>query len=194
MFASSSSVYGNAPLPITENVSALPISPYGLTKISCENLCKLYSFEFKIPTVVLRYFTVYGPRQRPDMAIYKFFNSLIEGKEIEIYGDGTQTRDMTFVSDIVDATLLAGEFETDYMVFNIASGQRTALNDTIKIIEKLTGKKAKATYKPFAKGDMKDTWAEIGKAKAYLNYEPKVKLEEGLGNYLAWYMKKNEEI
>ena len=189
VFASSSSVYGNAPLPITENVSPIPISPYGLTKATCENLCKLYATEFKIPTIALRYFTVYGPRQRPDMAIYKFFNSLIEGKEIDIYGDGTQTRDMTYVSDIVEGTLLAGEFETDYMVFNIASGERTPLNDVIKIIEKLTGRKAKLNYKPAAKGDMKDTLAETGKAKAYLNYEPKVKLEEGLGKYLAWHMK-----
>lgn len=189
VFASSSSVYGNAPLPITENVSTMPISPYGLTKVSGENLCKLYAYEFKIPTIVLRYFTAYGPRQRPDMAIYKFFNSIIEGKEVEIYGNGSQTRDMTYVSDIVNATLLAGEFETEYLVFNIASGTRTPINDVIKIIEKLTGKKAKINYKPPAKGDMKDTWAEIGKSKAYLNYEPKVSLEEGLGKYLEWYFK-----
>ncbi len=188
VFASSSSVYGNAPLPITENVATMPISPYGLTKVSGENLCKLYAHEFKIPTIVLRYFTVYGPRQRPDMAIYKFFNSIINGKEVEVYGDGNQTRDMTYVSDIVDATILAGEFETDYLVFNIGSGIRTQLKEVIRTIEVLTGKKAKINYKPAAKGDMKDTWAEIGKAKAYLNYEPKIKLEEGLGKYLEWYM------
>ncbi len=193
VFASSSSVYGNAPLPITENVSPNPVSPYGLTKLTCENICRLYSREFKIPTVALRYFTAYGPRQRPDMAIYKFFNSLIAGKEIEVYGNGEQTRDMTYVSDIVEGTILAGEFETDYMVFNIGSGVRTPLKDVIKIIEGLTARKAKVNYKPPAKGDMKDTWAEIGKAKAYLNYDPKVKLEEGLGRYLEWYMQQNKK-
>ena len=123
------------------------------------------------------------------MAIYKFFNSLIEGKEIEVYGDGNQTRDMTYVADIANATMLAGEFTTDYQFFNISSGSRTSVNDIIKIIENLTGKKAKVSYKPVAKGDVKDTWADIGKARAYLNYEPETKLEEGLGNYLEWHLK-----
>ena len=189
VFASSSSVYGNAPLPITENLGTVPVSPYGMTKMACERLLKIYADEFKIPTVVLRYFTVYGPRQRPDMAIYKFFNSLIEGNEIEVYGDGKQTRDMTYVADIVNATMLAGEFTTDYQSFNIASGARTSVNDIIKIIENLTGKKAKVSYKPAAKGDVKDTWADIGKARAYLNYDPETKLEEGLGKYLEWHLK-----
>ena len=160
-----------------------------MTKMACERLLKIYADEFKIPTVVLRYFTVYGPRQRPDMAIYKFFNSLIEGNEIEVYGDGKQTRDMTYVADIVNATMLAGEFTTDYQSFNIASGARTSVNDIIKIIENLTGKKAKVSYKPAAKGDVKDTWADIGKARAYLNYDPETKLEEGLGKYLEWHLK-----
>lgn len=190
VFASSSSVYGNAPLPITENLGLSPVSPYGVTKMACERLCKIYADEFEIPTVALRYFTVYGPRQRPDMAIYKFFNALIDGNEIEIYGDGNQTRDMTYVSDIVDATILAGDFTTDFQAFNIASGTRTSINSAIKIIEKLTGKKAKVNYKGIAKGDVKDTWADTGKARAYLNYEPQVKLEEGLGRYLEWRLKK----
>ena len=189
VFASSSSVYGNAPLPITENISTMPISPYGLTKVTGEKLCQLYANEFKIPTIVLRYFTVYGPRQRPDMAIHKFFDAIVKGNEIEVYGDGTQTRDLTYVSDIVDATILAGDFQTDYLVFNIAGGVRTPLKEVIRIIETLAAKKAKVNYKPAAKGDMKDTWAEVGKARAYLNYSPKVSLEEGLGKYLAWYMK-----
>lgn len=187
VFASSSSIYGNAPLPIKEEYEANPISPYGVTKLCCEKLCELYSSLFSIPIVALRYFTVYGPRQRPDMAIRKFFSNLFEGKGIEVYGNGSQTRDLTYVSDIVDATILAAGFKTTYEVFNIASGVRTPLLDLIKTIEKLSGKKAKITYKPEAKGDMHDTLADIGKAKSALGYMPKVKLEGGLKKYLDWH-------
>jgi len=188
VFASSSSVYGDAKeLPITEKTELSPISPYGETKVKGEELCQMYAQEQKLPMIVLRYFTVYGPRQRPDMAIYKFFNSIIDGKEVEIFGDGNQTRDMTYVSDIVDATLLAGDFDIDYSVFNIASGVRSSLKDVIKNIETLAKNKAKINYKPAAKGDMKDTWASIEKARTQLKYEPKVRLEEGLGKYLEWH-------
>jgi UDP-glucose 4-epimerase len=132
VFASSSSVYGDvAELPIREDALPKPISPYGVTKLAAENLCHLYWKNYGIPIVSLRYFTVYGPRQRPDMAIHKFVKAMLEDKEIVIYGDGNQTRDFTYISDAVEGTILAAKSNLEGEVFNIGGGSRTSVNQII---------------------------------------------------------------
>lgn len=180
VFASSSSVYGDSrDLPLREESSLKPVSPYGVTKLAAENLCFLYYKNYSIPTVSLRYFTVYGPRQRPDMAFSKFISGILKGEEIRIYGDGNQTRDFTYVSDAVEGTLL-GRKGKPGKVYNIGGGSRISINQAVQIIEELTGKKAKIKYEPSEKGDMRDTWADISKAKEDLGYKPKVDIRTGL--------------
>jgi len=186
IYASSSSVYGDAKsLPFKESSPTKPFSPYGVSKLAGENLCYLYFRNFGVPVVSLRYFTVYGPRQRPDMAFHKFIRGIILDEEIEIYGDGTQTRDFTYVDDVVEANILSlnsppGE------VFNIGGGESISLIDALKLIEKLLGKKAKVKKREPQKGDLQDTLADIKKAKRIINYKPKVKIEEGLEKEILW--------
>lgn len=186
IYASSSSVYGDAKsLPFKESSPAKPFSPYGVSKLAGENLCYLYFRNFGVPVVSLRYFTVYGPRQRPDMAFHKFIRGIILDEEIEIYGDGTQTRDFTYVDDVVEANILSlnsppGE------VFNIGGGESISLIDALRLIEKLLGKKAKVKKREPQKGDLQDTLADIKKAKRIINYKPKVKIEEGLEKEILW--------
>jgi UDP-glucose 4-epimerase len=188
VFASSSSVYGDAEkLPTKESFAPKPVSPYGVTKLAAENLCYLYSKNYGIPILSLRYFSVYGPRQRPDMAFNRFINAVISGKEIAIYGDGRQTRDFTYVSDIIEANMNAlkcscppGE------VFNIGGGSRISVNDTIKIIEGISGKKAKVKYLESQKGDVTHTSADIDKAGKILGYSPNIRIEEGLRKEYEW--------
>jgi len=187
VFASSSSVYGNATqLPMSENQELNPISPYGLTKLACEHLCRIYNTNFSVPVICLRYFTVYGPRQRPDMAINKFFNNILTEKPIDLYGDGSQTRDFTYVSDIVDATIAASECSSDFEIMNIGGGSTVTVKELITHIESLSGKTALINHIDNQKGDMKHTHADISKAKKIIQYEPKVSLEKGLDLYLAW--------
>jgi len=181
IFASSSSVYGNAnKLPINEDFPKNPISPYGVTKLAAENLCNLYYENYNIPTVSLRYFTVYGPRQRPDMAFHKFINSVLNDTPITVYGNGKQTRDFTYISDVIDANILAMKSGKIGEIYNIGGGSRISVNDAIKIIEQITKKKARIEYKQSQKGDVKDTYADINKAKDQLNYKPNVNIENGL--------------
>jgi len=186
IYASSSSVYGNAEnLPIKETSPTRPLSPYGVSKLAGENLCFLYFKNFAVPTICLRYFTVYGPRQRPDMAFHKFIKGILDDEEIQIYGSGRQTRDFTYISDIVEASFLAlnappGE------ILNIGGGKRISLIDALGLIEILTGKKAKVKKKDVQKGDVQDTWADIEKAHTLIDYEPKVLLEEGLKKEILW--------
>jgi len=167
VYASSSSVYGDAELPMRENSLLKPVSPYGVTKLAAENLCYLYWKNYGLPVISLRYFTVYGPRQRPDMAIYKFVKSILESVEIVVYGDGTQTRDFTFIDDVIEATLLAANADDNLngKVFNVGSGSRISVNELIKRIEDITEKKAKIKYIGKQKGDVKDTWADVSAAK-----------------------------
>ena len=189
VFASSSSVYGDAKhLPIIEDELPRPISPYGVTKLAAENLCTLYYKNYRLPTVSLRYFTVYGPRQRPDMAVNKFIRSVVNGKEIVIYGDGNQTRDLTYVSDVVDANILAARRNAEGEVFNIAGGSRISVLDLITKIEKMIGKRTKKSFIEKQKGDVADTWASIKKAKEMLGYSPKVTLDEGLKKQIEWQL------
>jgi len=181
IFSSSSSVYGNAnKLPINEDAMKTPISPYGVTKLAAENLCNLYYENYNIPTVSLRYFTVYGPRQRPDMAFHKFIYTILNNGPITVYGNGKQTRDFTYILDVIDATILAMRNGVNGEVYNIGGGSRISVSDVIKIIEQITKKKARIEYKQFQKGDVKDTYADINKAKNRLKYQPNVNIKTGL--------------
>jgi UDP-glucose 4-epimerase len=190
VYGSSSSVYGDVrTFPMKETLTPMPISPYGVSKLAGEHLCYLYWKNYGVPTVSLRYFTVYGPRQRPDMAFQKFVRAIHEGKEITIYGDGNQTRDFTFISDIVLANILASNVGASGEVFNIGGGSRISVNKVIEILEDLTGKKAKVIYQQKQKGDVGDTYADITKAKNVLGYKPEVKIEEGLRRYVDSFSK-----
>ena len=187
VYASSSSVYGDAELPMREDSFLKPVSPYGVTKLAGENLCYLYWKNYNVPTVSLRYFTVYGPKQRPDMAIHKFVNAILNGDEITVFGDGTQTRDFTYIDDAVEATILAAESNSVGEVFNIGGGSRVSVNDLIGMMEDIIGKKAKVKYIEKQKGDVRDTWADVSKAEEELGWIPKVKIEEGLRKFVNWW-------
>ena len=188
VYASSSSIYGNAvTMPTPETLCPQPVSPYGITKLAGERLCWLYQRNFDVPVTALRYFTVYGQRQRPDMAFHKFFKAAIEGKAIDIYGDGQQTRDYTFVKDIVAANLAAGKVsEAVGEVFNIGGGSRVTLIELLDLMEKVMGQPIKRNYLANAVGDARHTSANITKAQKILGYIPKVSLLEGLTQEWYW--------
>ena len=185
VYASSSSVYGDAKLPMREDSMLKPVSPYGVTKLAGENLCYLYWKNYGVPTVSLRYFTVYGPRQRPDMAIHKFVRAILNNEEIAVFGDGTQTRDFTFVDDAVEANLLAAENDLVGEVFNIGGGSRISVNGLITMIEDTTEKKAKIEYIEKQKGDVRDTLADVSKAEEMLNWNPGVNIKEGVKRFVV---------
>lgn len=185
VYASSSSVYGNLKLDhgksIKEDSELNPYSPYGVTKLATEKLCNAYYENFSIPIVSLRYFTVYGPRQRPDMAFYKFIKSMLTGETIHIYGSGHQKRDFTYVGSVVEATLKAmetGGIEGE--VINIASGRALELIDIIKTMADIIGVEPKINYEEKREGDVDVTYAEITKARKLLDYDPKISIREGL--------------
>ncbi|NJN72807.1 MAG: NAD-dependent epimerase/dehydratase family protein [Limnothrix sp. RL_2_0] len=188
VYAGSSSVYGNAEtMPTPETVCPQPVSPYGITKLSAERMCWLYLNNFNVPVTSLRYFTVYGPRQRPDMAFHKFFKAAIDGTSIPIYGDGKQTRDFTFISDAVKANLLAAMVpEAVGEIFNIGGGSRVILNDILDEIDEIVGKPIIRDYGARATGDARHTSADVTKAKTILGYDPKVQLSEGLRAEWQW--------
>lgn len=188
IFASSSSVYGNeSSVPFKEDFSAdKPISPYAATKRTGELLCYTYNNLYKLPVTCLRFFTVYGPRQRPTMAIYKFVNMIKDGKTIELFGDGTSSRDYTYVSDIVDGIVLSVKKVFDYEIINLGSGNPISLTELIEIIEKVMGKKANIKKIPMQEGDVNTTFADISKAKKLLGYKPKVTIEEGIKKFVNW--------
>ncbi len=187
IYGSSSSVYGLCPqLPMEESSSLKPFSPYGVTKLAAENLCFLYYKNFGVPCISLRFFTVYGPGQRPDMAFHKFFKSIAQGKEITIYGDGQQTRDFTYIDDIIDAILSSIESGNTGDAYNVGGGTRRKLADLIPIFEKICQKKIHIKYQEGQKGDVLHTFADITKAKRDLNYTPRTSLEDGLGEEWEW--------
>jgi len=188
VFASSSSVYGNAEtLPTSETICPHPVSPYGITKLAAEQLCLLYHHNFGVPVSVLRYFTVYGPRQRSDMAFHIFFKSVLEDQPIRIYGDGQQTRDFTFVSDIVAANLAAAEATGAIgEIFNIGGGSRVVLTEVLDTMEQIVGQPIRRNYIGNAAGDARHTAADVSKAKRLLNYIPQVSLAEGLKQEWQW--------
>ena len=194
IFASSSSVYGDTEdLPMREEGKVRPISPYGVTKLACEHLCDLYYKNYNVPTVSLRYFTVFGPRQRPDMAFNIFFRAVLESKEIIVYGDGEQTRDFTFVSDIVDGTIAVINNKAEGEIFNLGGGSRISLKKILAIIEKIVKSNLKVKNIESQKGDVKNTFADTSKACKVLGFFPKVKIEEGLVQEFEWIKEAKEK-
>ncbi|MCD8486542.1 MAG: GDP-mannose 4,6-dehydratase [Desertifilum sp.] len=188
VYASTSSVYGNAEtLPTSETICPQPVSPYGITKLAAERLCWLYLQNFNVPVTALRYFTVYGPRQRPDMAFHKFYKAVLQDEAIPVYGDGQQTRDFTYISDAVAANLLAAQVpEAIGEVFNIGGGSRVVLMDVLATMEEIVGKPIRRDYREKAMGDARHTSADVSKANRILGYQPQVKLKEGLTREWEW--------
>jgi nucleoside-diphosphate-sugar epimerase len=189
VFSSSSSVYGDATdLPVHEDSLTRPVSPYGVTKLAAEQLCLLYHRSFGVPAVILRYFTVFGPRQRPDMAFHRFIAQADAGEPISVHGDGAQTRDFTHVSDVVDATVQAALSKgATGNVYNIAGGTRVTLNEAIAAIARTTGRTVEVDYGPRQVGDARDTYADISRARQHLAYDPRVSLEQGIADEVNWY-------
>ncbi|HEY83010.1 MAG TPA: NAD-dependent epimerase/dehydratase family protein [Dehalococcoidia bacterium] len=184
VYASSSSIYGNAELPLKEDTVPKPISPYGVTKLAGENLCHLYWINYGVPVLSLRYFTVYGPRQRPDMAIHKLVASISAGEEITIFGDGNQTRDFTYVDDVVEANIQAARSDIEGRVYNIGGGDTISVNNLVRLIGEILGQEAKVRYVAEQKGDVRHTWADIERARAELGWQPRVSIADGLRKYI----------
>ena len=187
VYASSSSVYGDlVAMPMREDALPQPVSPYGVSKLAAEQLCYLYFVNFGVPTVSLRYFTVYGPRQRPDMGFHKFLRAAIEGTPIAVYGDGEQTRDFTFVEDIVSANIAAAERGISGRVYNIGGGSRVSLNHVLELIGRVTGRQPVIAREAAQKGDMRHTYADTELARADLAFRPTTDLERGLAAEFSW--------
>lgn len=193
VFASSSSVYGiNENVPWHEEEKLMPISPYASTKLSCEMLGHVYSHLYGIRFLALRFFTVYGPAQRPDLAIHKFFNSIVKGQPIPVFGDGSTSRDYTFVNDTVKGIEAAINYDqSDFEIINLGNHQTVTLASLIEAIEKICGKKAIIDRQPEQPGDVPQTFANIAKAGKLLNYHPATDLETGLRAFYDWYLKNN---
>ncbi len=188
VYASSSSIYGDSPdLPLRESARPQPVSPYGVTKLAAEHLCYLYHVNYGVPAVSLRYFTVYGPRQRPDMAFNKFIRAALAGEEIVVHGDGEQTRDFTFISDICNANLLAAQGdEAVGRVFNVGGGSRVTVNHVLDVLSGLLGEKVKVRHIEDQKGDVRHTLSDATPAREVLGYSTKVSVEEGLAREFEW--------
>lgn len=187
VYASSSSLYGDAaPIPMREDALPQPLSPYGVTKLAAEQLCHLYHVNHGVPATSVRYFTVYGPRQRPDMAFHRFIRAALTDQPITLYGDGEQTRDFTFVADAVAATLAAGERGVPGRAYNIGGGSRVSVNHVLEIIGRLAGKPLTVHREPPQKGDMRDTYADTTLARADLGFAPRVSLEQGIEAEYRW--------
>jgi nucleoside-diphosphate-sugar epimerase len=187
VYASSSSVYGDAPsLPLREDARCQPVSPYGVSKLAAEHLAVLYERNFGLPVVSLRYFTVYGPRQRPDMAFHRFLKAALQGEPIHLYGDGGQTRDFTYVSDIVAATRAAANSGQPGAVYNVGGGERVVLSDVLRQIEEVTGRRLTVIRDEVQKGDMRHTFADTTAARRDLGFRSTVPLSEGLGREWQW--------
>ena len=186
IYSSSSSVYGSAEtMPTPEDAPLKPVSPYAVSKVAGEHLCSLYRENFGVQTVALRYFTVYGPKPRPDQAVCLFTRALIEDKEIQVFGDGEQLRGMTHVDDVVTANLLAQQADCVGQVINIGGGTSTSVNDLIRMLETIVGKRAKVCHGETVHGDARDTLADNSRARRILGWQPEVGLEEGLREAVA---------
>ncbi|MGH3034536.1 MAG: NAD-dependent epimerase/dehydratase family protein [Gaiellaceae bacterium] len=186
VMASTSSVYGNAEAyPTREDAVPRPISPYGVTKLACEQLAGTYAECFGLEVVALRYFTVYGPRQRPDMAFARIVSALLGGKAFHVFGTGEQSRDFTFVADAVSATLAAMELAPAGRIYNVGGGSETSLRDVIALGERLSGRRLDVRYEPSAAGDVRRTSADTTRIRSELAWRPQSALEEGLAAQLA---------
>lgn len=187
VYASSSSVYGDGvTIPMREDAFVQPLSPYGVTKLAAEHLCLLYTANYGVPTVSLRFFTVYGPKQRPDMGFHRFMTAALTGTPITLYGDGEQTRDFTFVDDIVAALMAAGDRGRSGAVYNIGGGSRVSINQVLAQIEQIAGHPLDIRREAAQKGDMRDTFADTTLARTELDFAPKTSLAEGLRAEYAW--------
>lgn len=193
VYASSSSVYGDVPLPMKEDMRLQPVSPYGVTKIAAEYLCYAYWKNFRLPTLSLRYFTVYGPRQRPDMAFHKFVTAILNRKPVTIYGDGNQTRDFTYISDVIDSNIKAACSPVKGKSINIGGGSRISVNGMIRVIEEECGWEASTIYDNQQKGDVSDTLADNSMARELLGWVPRVSITAGVGSFVEWYRQNNEK-
>jgi len=189
IFGSSSSVYGNnAKVPFSEDDNVdFPISPYAATKKAGELLSHAYHHLYGIDITVLRFFTVYGPRQRPDLAIHKFTRLMEQGKPIPVYGDGTMMRDFTYIDDIIDGTVAAMEECRGFNIYNLGESRPISVNDLIEELEKALGKKAVRQHEPAQPGDVQRTYADITRATRDLGYEPSMAIEDGLKRFVAWF-------
>jgi UDP-glucuronate 4-epimerase len=185
--ASSSSIYGEAPtFPMPEDGPARPISPYGVTKLAAEHLARVYARVHGVPAVSLRYFTVYGPRQRPDMAFHRFFRAILGDGELTLFGDGTQSRDFTFIDDVTEANLLAAERGEPGGVYNISGGSRVSVQEVIRLMERITGKAARVVEQPRQSGDPHDTGGDSSRAREQLGFRPRFDLGAGLERMAGW--------
>src|SRR6185503_7973860 len=193
VFGSSSSVYGiNAKVPFSEtDPIRQPISPYAATKGAGELLCHTYSHLYGIRCVCLRFFTVYGPRQRPDLAIHKFARLITDGKPIPVFGDGTTRRDYTYIDDIIAGVRAAIDYEaSDYEVINLGESRTVVLNELIALLENELGQKANIDRQPLQPGDVPQTFADITKARRLLHYNPQTPIEDGIREFIRWFQQK----
>jgi UDP-glucose 4-epimerase len=187
VYASSSSVYGDGlPGPMREDAMVQPVSPYGVTKLAAEQLCYLYAVNHGVPATSLRYFTVYGPRQRPDMAFHRFFRAALRDEPINVFGDGRQTRDFTYVDDAVAATMAAAERGGVGRTYNVGGGSRVSVNEVLEMVGRVSGRALRIERGPAQKGDMRDTWADTERARTDLGFAPAVTLEDGLREEHRW--------
>ena len=196
LFASSSSVYGNnKKVPFSENDQVdFPISPYASTKKSCELLCHVYSHLYAFDITCLRFFTVFGPRQRPDLAIHKFTRLIDEGKSLPFYGDGSTSRDYTYIEDIMNGISCALNNLGGYRIYNLGESRVIDLNNLVKTIEDSLGKKANLSHLPLQPGDVKITYADISKAKSEIGYNPKFNFRDGINEFVNWYMQNKTHL
>jgi UDP-glucose 4-epimerase len=186
VYASSSSVYGDQDeLPLRETMVPKPRSPYGVTKLAGEHLCLLYTANYGLDTTSLRFFTVYGPRQRPDMAFHRFIRAMLEGRPIVMYGDGSQTRDFTYIDDIVTG-LAAARGASPGAVLNIGGGHRVSLSESIRMLGEVTGVEPEIDERPVEAGDVRDTWADTARIRTQLAYAPQTALADGLRAEFEW--------
>lgn len=193
IYASSSSVYGqNADLPMREQSLPKPYSPYGVTKLAAEHLCELYRNNFGVPTVSLRYFTVYGPRQRPDMGFHRFIRAVLHGEAIRVYGDGEQTRDFTFIADAVQANIASMSGAPG--VYNIGGGSRVTLNHVLQTLAEIMETEPLLEHVEDQAGDVRHTWADTQAAQQHLGFSPEVGLKEGLSAQVAWHRAHLDEL
>ena len=195
VFASSSSVYGDAEtLPTPEDQVLKPVSPYGATKALGEHLTYLYFRSHGVPTVNLRYFSVYGPRQRPDMAFHRAIDAALEGREFRLFGDGRQTRDFTYVEDIVQGTIAAAAHAPPGSTYNLGGGSRVSMVEALSVLDAHTGGTLRVTHAPSGRGEARDTAADISAARRDLGYVPSWALEAGLREQVAWHRGEREPV